>query len=81
MNCFKGRDEAIHLENGHSFGIPPKVYQYLAQAAVSASELASIEPLLLQPLEDGKPRVCTLYGAKFAFSILVDCAVVSPSSS
>jgi hypothetical protein len=69
----------IHLENGHSFGIPPKVYQYLPQAAVSASELGSIEPSLLEPLEDGKPGVvCTLYGSKLAFSILVECAALPP---
>ena len=79
MNYFKGRHDTVHLENGHSFGIPPKIYQYLAQAAIAASELASIEPLVLEPLEDGKPgAVCTLYGSKFAFSILVECGALPP---
>jgi hypothetical protein len=67
------------VEQGQSFGLPPEIYQCLAQAAVSASELASIEPLLLEPLENGKPGlVCTLYGNKFAFSILVECAALPP---
>ena len=34
---------------------------------------------MLEPLENGKPgAVCTLYGAKFAFSILVECAALPP---
>jgi hypothetical protein len=50
-----------------------------AQAAILASELASIEPLLLEPLQNGKPgAVCTLYESKSAFSIVVECAALPP---
>ena len=79
---FDGRRETVRLEGGRFLGIRPNNYQCLAQAAISANELASIEVRVLEPLESGKPgAVCTLYGAKFAFSILVECAALSPSSS
>jgi hypothetical protein len=79
MNFFDGHFETVHLERGQSFGVDATVYHALAQAAISASELASFEPLLLEPLEDGKRGVvCTLYGSKLAFSILVECAALPP---
>ena len=79
---FDGRRETVRLERGRFLGIRPNNYQCLAQTAISASELASIEATVLESLENSKPgAICTLYGAKFAFSILVDCAVLSPSSS
>jgi hypothetical protein len=77
MNFVNGRDETVHLERGESFGIPAHIYQCLAQAAISANELAGIEPVLLEPLESGKPgALCCLYGKQYSFSILIECANV-----
>ena len=74
MNFFDGSNETVRLKRGQSFGIPPDIYQCLAQVAISASELTSIDATVLEPLENGKPgAVCTLCGAKLAFSILVEC--------
>jgi hypothetical protein len=71
---FNGRDETVHLEHGQSFGIPWNIYQCLAQAAISCSTLAGIEPVLLEPLSDGRPgAVCTLYGNRHAFWIQLEC--------
>jgi hypothetical protein len=71
-NYFDGRHETVHLEHGQSYGIPRKVYQALAQAAISAHELAGIEPTLLEHLSDNRPGcLCTLYGKEFVFTIQV----------
>ena len=79
---FERRTETCAPGTWQFLGIRPNNYQCLAQTAISASELASIEATVLESLENSKPgAICTLYGAKFAFSILVDCAVLSPSSS
>ena len=45
------RDEPrlVRLERGRFLGIRPNNYQCLAEAVVSASELASIEATLLEP--------------------------------
>ena len=60
---FDGRRETVRLERGRFLGIRPNNYQCLAQTAISASELASIEATVLESLENGKPgAVCTLYG-------------------
>ena len=60
-------------------GFRPEIYQSLAQAAISASQLAQIEPMMLEALENGNPGVvCTLYRSKFAFSILVECGALPP---
>jgi hypothetical protein len=72
-NFFDGHYETIHLERGQSFGIPPRIYQCLAQAAISASELGGIEPQILEPLHDGRPgAICTLFGRLHAFSIQIE---------
>jgi hypothetical protein len=69
---FDGRHETVHLENGRSFGIPPRIYQCLAQPAISASELAGIEPQILEHLPGGRRvAVCTLFGAQ-PFTIQID---------
>jgi len=68
MKCFKGRDETIHLENGHSFGIPPNIYQMLAQAAISASELAGIERALIEARRassQARSTTCTASNTSF----------------
>ena len=80
MNEFDGHKEIVHLEHGQSFGIPKGVYYFLAQAAINAEELAGIEPVLLEPLESGKPgALCCLYGKQYSFSILVECADEPPA--
>jgi hypothetical protein len=50
MNFFDGRKEAVRFERGQTFGIPARVYGCLAQCAISCSELANIEPQLLELL-------------------------------
>jgi hypothetical protein len=39
--------KTVRLERGRFLGIRPNNYQYLAQAAISGSELASIEATVL----------------------------------
>ena len=73
MNFFDGHEETVRLERGQSFGIPPPIYQCLAQAAISAWELAGIEPILLEALDGRAGAVCTLYGRKHVFQIRVEC--------
>jgi hypothetical protein len=69
---FDGKHETARLENGLSFGIPPRVYYCLAQAAISAYELAGIEPVTLEHLPDNRPgAICTLYGKVSAFTIQI----------
>ena len=41
--------KTVRLERGRFLGIRPNNYQYLAQAAISANELASIEVRVLEP--------------------------------
>jgi len=68
MKDFMGHHETVPLEKGQSFGIPPNIYQALAQAAISASELAGIEPALIEPLESGKlGALCSLYASNPSF--------------
>jgi hypothetical protein len=73
MNFFDGHFETVHLERADAFGIPRPVYQCLAQAAISAWELANIEPVLLEPLDGRKGGICTLYGKEHVFQIRVEC--------
>jgi hypothetical protein len=42
---FDGRRETVRFENGQSFGLTPRVYRCLAQAALSAQSLCGIEPV------------------------------------
>src|SRR5258708_3957089 len=79
MNFFNGRHETVRLENGRSFGIPRRIYRFLAQAAISASELADIEPQILEHLENDRPGcVCILYGKEFAYTIQIECEPPPP---
>lgn len=72
MNYFDGHHETVRLENGRSFGIPRRIYYCLAQAAISAFELAAIEPVLLEHLPDNRPgAICTLYGKSYVFTIQI----------
>jgi hypothetical protein len=68
MSFFDGKYETTHLERGESYGLSPRVYQNLAQAAISAEELCGIEPVLLEPIGGGG-CVCTLYGQTNAYQI------------
>ena len=69
---FEGHHETVRLENGRSFGIPPQIYYSLAQASISVSELAGIEPQLLEHLPDRDGCLCTLYGRSRMFVIRID---------
>jgi hypothetical protein len=81
MSYFDGHYETVRLERGERFGIPWDIYQCLAQAAISVSDLAGIEPILLEPLmvktPDGKSftpggAVCTLFGRRLCFKLTIE---------
>jgi hypothetical protein len=75
---FDGHRETVHLERGERFGIPPAVYQMLAQAAISASELGGIEPILIQQLAQRAGAMLQLYGRSWSFLVVVDCSISPP---
>jgi hypothetical protein len=79
MNFFDSRFETVHLERRQSFGIPrwptsawPKQPSWLASSPQSSRCCWS----LCKTVSRG--AVCTLYGSKFAFSIVVECAPLPP---
>jgi hypothetical protein len=84
---FDGHYETVRLENGERFGIAWNIYQCLAQAAISVSELAQIEPILMERLlvkDDSGKRfvsggaVCTLYGRTLCFKLVIETHFPEP---
>jgi hypothetical protein len=67
------------MERGKSFGIAPNIYHLLAQAAISAEELAQIAPQVLTPHQDGRPgAILFLWGQEMEFFVSVDCSIDPP---
>jgi hypothetical protein len=61
------------LEYGQSFGLCKATYGRLAQAAISASRFAGIEPSEIRRLDNEQPGcLCTLYGRHSAYHIMVE---------
>jgi hypothetical protein len=73
MNDLDEDGGAVELEQGQSFGLSKRVYHCLAQLGVSASEIAGIEPQLLEGFTDKAGCVCTLFGTRYAYEIRI-CA-------
>jgi hypothetical protein len=69
MNFFNGHEETVHLEGGQSFGIPPLIYQCLAQAAISAWELAGISSGGLARLTESAQRLFLHQKSRFQSNV------------